>query len=305
MKSDVLGIMKTTLHITSGDIAGKSLAKSGVPGEVFVWHDILYDGPRNPGWPDGEALSSRAHFLEESTGGGLRKKYILETLKTQYSKLENAESYNTLVLWFDACLFDQSMLCHILMCMRFLGQENVELLCIDVFPEIVPFHGLGQLSPAQLATMYDKRQTINSDQFLFAERVDRAFALQDHVSFTELSNMTNAPLPWVPAAIARWIEEVPDRVTGLGRLEQLALEAICSGCETPADIFSLVAAKETPPQYWGDITLWEKVNALADREPPLVRIEGPKLRLPLWEGVADLKLFRVYPLPAHKLSPGE
>lgn len=41
--------MMDILHITSGDCAGGSLAKAGLPGEVFVWHDILYDGPRNPG----------------------------------------------------------------------------------------------------------------------------------------------------------------------------------------------------------------------------------------------------------------
>jgi hypothetical protein len=29
--------MKTVLHITSGDIAGGSLAKNGIAGEVFVW----------------------------------------------------------------------------------------------------------------------------------------------------------------------------------------------------------------------------------------------------------------------------
>ena len=41
------------------------------------------------------------------------------------------------------------------------------------------------------------------------------------------------------------------------------------------EIFSTVAADDTPPQFWGDITLWAKINALADRTPPLVRIEGP------------------------------
>ena len=39
--------MGDILHITSGDIAGESLSRSGVPGEVFIWHDILYDGTRN------------------------------------------------------------------------------------------------------------------------------------------------------------------------------------------------------------------------------------------------------------------
>lgn len=32
------------LHITSGDCAGGSLRQAGLPGAVFAWHDILYDG---------------------------------------------------------------------------------------------------------------------------------------------------------------------------------------------------------------------------------------------------------------------
>lgn len=287
--------MKRTLHITSGDIAGDRLAKSEIPGEVFVWHDILYNGPRKPGWPDDITLDARACFLECSTGGGLSKQFVLETLKTQYTKLKTASDYDTLVLWFDACLFDQSMLCHILTCMRLLGNEQADLLCIDTFPGVDPYHGLGQLSPDQLASMYSQRQSLKSDHFLFAERVDRAFALQDQSEFTKLAD-TDAPLPWIPAAVTRWIEESPDSVTGLSKLEKFALEAICSGHETPAEIFSFVSARETPPQYWGDITLWEKINALADREPPLVKIEGPNVRLPQWEGIADLKLFRVHPM---------
>jgi len=295
--------MKTILHITSGDIAGDSLAKSGIPGDVFVWHDILYDGPRKPGWPDDQTLDARARFLEESTGEGLSRRYVLETLKAQYAKLETASGYDMLVLWFDACLFDQSMLCHILTCMRVLGMEKVDLLCIDAFPGIEPYHGLGQLSPEQLASVYGQRQPLKTDQFLFAERVDRAFALQDQFAFKKLSGIAEAPLPWIPAAVKRWVEEQPDRLTGLSRLEKLALEAIRSGCRTLSEIFSAVSARETPPQFWGDITLWEKINALADREPPMVKIEGPKNRLPQWEGIADFKRFRVYPLDSDTPNP--
>ena len=94
--------MNEILHITSGDIAGGSLAKSGISGEVFVWHDILYDGPRNPGWPGDDTLLSRAKFIEESTGGGLKKAFILNTLKGQYVKLAAAKKYKQIVLWFDA-----------------------------------------------------------------------------------------------------------------------------------------------------------------------------------------------------------
>jgi hypothetical protein len=288
--------MRTTLHITSGDIAGRNLAESGIPGEIFVWHDILYDGPRRPGWPDDETLRLRARYLEQVTRGGLNRERILETLNAQYLKLMTAGSYDGLALWFDACLFDQAMLSHVLACLRILGNERAELICIDAFPGIEPFHGMGQLSPEQLASLYHGRQSVTADQFSFAEYVDRAFALQDKTVFNDLAQRDEAPLPWIPAAVGRLLQELPDEVTGLGRLEQLALNAIRSGCYTPNEIFTQVSATDTPPQFWGDITLWAKINGLADRE--LVRIEGPARRLPQWEGIDDLRRFRVYPAAA-------
>ena len=290
--------MSGTLHITSGDCAGDLLAKSGIPGEVFVWHDMLYHGPRNSGWPDAGTLEARAQFLEQVTGGGLTRKHVLDTLKSQYRKLAAAAGYERLVLWFDACLFDQSMLAHILACLLHQGIVKAELLCVDAFPGIVPFNGLGQLTPPQLASLYDQRRPVTEAQFQFARLVDLAFASQDPILLHELSCRANAPLPWVPAAVTRWLQEQPDPATGLGRLESLALEAIRGGCETPNEIFSTVAAADTPPQFWGDITLWAKINALADRTPPLVRIEGPAERLPQWKSPVDLNHFRITALPS-------
>jgi hypothetical protein len=291
--------MVDTLHIVSGDIAGGNLLKSELPGEVFVWHDILYDGPRNPGWPDEETLKARAVFLEKATAGGLDRRRILETLHNQYRKLAEAATDKHIVLWFDACLFDQSMLAHILTCLLHQGVQEVELLCVAAFPGIEPFHGLGQMKPDQMASVYGNRQPITDTQFRFAARVDEAFATQDCGVLAELSQSTSAPLPWIPAAVARWLLERPDPVTGLGRLEELALSAIRAGCDTPSKIFASAAAADTPPQFWGDITLWAKINALAEREPPLVKIEGPTDRLPQWESEVSLNDFTIKALPNH------
>ena len=284
--------MVETLHITSGDIAGESLVKSGLSGEVFVWHDILYDGLREPGWPDEKTLNARARFLEEATSGGLDRRSIQETLQNQYRKLAKAAVKQHIVLWFDACLFDQSMLAHILTCLLHRGGREVELLCIDAFPGIDPFHGLGQMRPDQLASVYGNRLPVTDTQFRFALQVDEAFAAQDADILTKLSQAIDAPLPWVPAAIARWLQERPDPVTGLGRLEELALAAIRTGCETPGKIFKSVAAADTPPQFWGDTTLWAKIN-----EPPLVSIDGPTDRLPQWESELSLNDFTIKVLP--------
>ena len=195
--------MTTPLHITSGDIAGGNLAKAGLPGEIFVWHDILYDGPRRAvgglGRPDEETLEARALFLEETTGGGLDRGHVLETLRHQYQKLAQAGAYERIVLWFDACLFDQSMLAHILTCLAREGVTEADLLCVDAFPGIEPFHGLGQLQPEQLASLRADRRPVTKEQFEFAAVVDEAFAVQDAALLTELSEMTAAPLRWVPA----------------------------------------------------------------------------------------------------------
>lgn len=285
------------LHITSGDIAGDNLRKAGLPGEVFVWHDILYDGPRQPGWPDEEVLKARALFIEETTGGGLNRSSVLDTLHAQYRLLAEMDVDRQIVLWFDACLFDQAMLVHILSCLVRTEARRVELLCVDAFPGIAPYNGLGQLNPQQLASLYSNRSAVTEEQYRFAALADRAFAAKDVSLFGQLSQAADVPLPWIPAAVRRWLQEQPDPATGLGRLESLALAAVRSGCHRPWKIFEAVAAADTPPQYWGDITLWAVLNGLAERTPSPIRIEGPSHRLPQWQSPFLLKEFRISPLP--------
>jgi len=288
--------MNNTLHITSGDGVGGNLAKAGLGGEILVWHDILYDGPRNPGWLTEETLDARALFLEQATGGGLTQAFVRTTLVAQYQRLAAISATTPIVLWFDACLFDQSMLAHILTCLDGRGIRQAELLCVDAFPGIVPYDGIGQLKPAQLASLFSRRLPITKEQFSYAHVVDRAFALQNMLLLTELARASSAPLPWVPAAAARWLQEQPDAETGLGRLDQLILNALRTGSQTPAEIYKTVSASERHPQFWGDTTLWAKINGLAERKPPRVRIEGPAARLPQWPGQGDLTRFAVFPL---------
>ena len=277
-------------------MAGGLLSESGLPGEVFVWHDILYDGPRKPGWPDDKTLQDRALFLERETGGGLKRADIRDTLRAQYRKLAAAGDFERVILWFDACLFDQAMLVHVLTGLRFQGAQRVDLLVIDAFPGIVPFDGLGQMRPHELASVFNRRREVTEAQYRYAERADKAFALQDRNALAELAAGADAPLPWVPAAAERWLLEQPDPKTGLGRLESLALEAVRSGLEKPTDILTSVAAADSHPRYWGDTTLWTRINGLVERNPPCVRISGPKARLPQWGDSAGLSRFTIFPV---------
>jgi hypothetical protein len=285
------------LHLTSGESAGDGLRQAGLPGDVLVWRDLLYDGRRPAGWPTGGALTERASFLRRATGGALEQGRILESLTSQYGRLEEACARNRIVLWFDACLFDQAMLAHVLTCLRQRDVRHVDLLCVGAFPCIEPFHGLGQLSPGQFASLFGLRTPVTDAQFRFAAVVDRAFADQDAAVLADVARSNVAPLTHMPAAARRWLEEQPDPATGLGRLESLALDAVRAGCDTPASVYAWVAAADTPPQFWGDTTLWAKLNGLAERRPPLVTIDGPSSTLPQFHGVGPaLDSFRLGPV---------
>lgn len=284
--------MKTPLHILNGDAVGDMFSKTGIAGDILVWRDVLYEGIRSPGVPDSDAIKKRALFLESKTGGGLSCETIEKGLQNQYSTLEKAAACE-IVLWCDACLFDQAMFAHILACLHHFAAHSVELLCIDSFPGISPYNGLGQLTPQQLASSYENRVKVTQEQYDFATKIDAGFAAQDIKLLTDLMQAENPPLPYMPAAIKRWLQELPDPETGLGRLETLALHAIKEESKTPKEIFKAVARADTPPQWWGDTTLWERINGLAKRNPPLVVIQGPADTLPLWQGGIDINDFQI------------
>jgi hypothetical protein len=261
-----------------------------------VWRDLLYDGGRMAGWPTDEALGERASFLARATGTALEEDRILQSLTSQYARLDEACVRNRLVLWFDACLFDQAMLAHVLTCVRQRDVRHVDLLCVAAFPGIEPFHGLGQLAPGQFASLFGLRMPVTDAQFRFAAVVDRAFADQDAAVLADVARSNGAPLPHMPAAAARWLDEQPDPASGLGKLECLALEAVRAGCDTPASVYAWVAAADTSPQFWGDTTLWAKLNGLAERRPALIEIEGPDRRLPQFGRAGPaLEHFRITP----------
>lgn len=284
-----MNLNKQILNITSGDMIGKTIADSSLPGELLVWHDILYDGPRNPGLPTAATLQARAAFLEEHTGGGLPQADILAGLQSDYRALNNGDRDRPVVLWFDACLFDQSMLCHLLTVLHELSYTNVELLCVDAFPGIEPYNGVGQLTGEQLASVYDQRERVTDEQYACARRVDAAFAAQDRVLFLSVACELNSALPWVPAAVQRWLLECP--AEGRGLLEKLTLGAIGQGACSPQQIFKAVVAADTPPQYWGDSTLWGVINKLAD--DGMLSIHGPTKHLPQWPGPIKLDQFEI------------
>lgn len=274
--------MEKWLHITSGDFAGDLIKSSGLSGEVLVIHDILYEEVRTPGLPNDADMQKRADFLEKHTDGRIPHEQLLSMLHSQYAKILSSKDFEQTILWFDACLFDQAMLAHILACFKVNTPPSLSLICIDAFPGIEPFDGLGQLNSDQIHSLIDFKTPVSPQQLEYAVEVDRAFAQQDLQALLALSHRPSAPLPFMPSAIQRWLEEQVTPEQPFGKLEQLILQAIDQGYHHPMDIFHEIRRNESRPIYWGDSMLWEKINRLQERHPSVIKIEGPSPRLPQW-----------------------
>lgn len=256
------------VHLFDGDSAALTFRETDIPSAgSIVWRDVSYEGPRSTDIPPSEAdLRSRARYLADTYGESFDR--TLQSLSRQYESLKAAASgKNEIVCWFDACLFDQSMLVHVLACIaRWTAAPLVSLVCPFTFPGHPRFNGLGELTAPELATLYPTRIHLSPKAFEFAVRADRCFALRDPQSLSELASSSCTELPFVAPAAQRLLAENPSDRTALGRLETIALEAIREGADTFPAVFSATAKKDTPPQYWGDSQLQNTLRSLARKK---------------------------------------
>ncbi len=261
------------LHVTNGDAAGggirRALELAGLSGEVLPWRDVLHDGPVTP-LPPAQRAVQRARFLA-SCGFGSEGQ-ILEDLRRRDATLESAISTaDEILLWFEHDLYDQLQLIEILP--RLVGSgARCSLICIDRFPGIEPFHGLGQLSPEQLASLVPGRRVLVADDFDHAARAWQAFTANDPRRLGELAAEANAPLPFLPAALARFCRAYPDVEGGIDLTERITLEGLAAGIDTAAGLFLHQQQVEEHP-FLGDAGYWCVLRDLAGGAHPAIEIE--------------------------------
>jgi hypothetical protein len=147
------------------------------------------------------------------------------------------------------------------------------------------FIGLGQLTPAQLATLLPRRRRVTRGQFALAALAWDAFNARDPRALSRIAGMRSRALPFLPAAIRRYLAEYPSTDNGLSLTGQRALEAVAGGARTPAEAFVRVQRRERRP-YLGDSMFYAVIRDLAAGDDPavvgahprLARLRDPELR---------------------------
>ena len=275
------------LHLHCGDSSANTLRETNVPGEVAVWCDPVIDGPAPAGVEGDDWIALRAEHLAKGSGGALTADRLTKWLRSQQDALETFPGHEEVVLWFDACLFDQTILIRQLdwFGRQDMGGTTLSLICVGEFPGFGRFAGLGELNPEQMASLLDTRHEVTPEEIGLGISAWAAFRSADPTAIERVVAEGTSALPYLGDALVRHLEQFPSARNGLNRLENEALEVIVSGETKLGPIFVGVSAKEERP-FIGDTFLWGCLDELARGEHPLLDIEGPG-RLPLWrpEGI--------------------
>jgi len=268
------------LHITNGDSTAGTIALSGIPGRVVPWRDVLHEGPIPAGLGPDELRDVRARFIADAGWGSYDQ--VLAEFVERDQQVAAFREHAEVVLWFEHDLYDQLQLLQILdwLMGQSHGQTTLTLICIGSFPGVSPFHGLGQLTPTQIATLYPGRRRVTTDQLELARAGWNAVRSPDPTAIERIIASDTGALPFLGAALRRFLEEYPGLRDGLSRTERQVVELLRVGICTPAELFLAISDREERP-FLGDLTLWTYLHGLASGPVSLLLpMDGGPLSLP-------------------------
>lgn len=285
-------LTERALHVHCGDWSAATLRASGVPGTVVVNHDPACFGPTPCDVSGAAWYRMRAEYLN-GAGVPSAPSELAAGLQAEDRLLEDLSPYDEVVLWFDHCLFDQSILIRLLSLLSSRPDRSarVSLICIGEFPGFAKFRGLGELSAVQMASLAAKRHEVTLAEYGLAVAAWSAFRSSDARAIEQLVAGDTSALPYLAPAAVRQLEQFPSELNGLDRLEHEAVCAAAAGHGHPVDLFRAVSDMEERP-FMGDTTLWECVDRLASADAPALSVSGPG-PIPRWNPPADLSPWHV------------
>ena len=134
-------------------------------GMLSIWADPLYEGAGSRR-SHGRGTARRA-FAPYFAGPGEEVDIDpVNDLRRWRATIEDHDSYDELILWFEHDLFDQLNLIQLLDWIRerLPAMKQVSLVCIGTFPGHSAFKGLGERTPDELASLLETRQRVGDSR---------------------------------------------------------------------------------------------------------------------------------------------
>ncbi len=268
------------LHIHCGDVAAEIMRASLIPGDILVWREIYLEGPVPGVLSDSEFRKSRALFLSSF---GFSYYEILEAVEMMYRQLSEVGRYREIVLWFDACMFDQTILIHVLDRLA-----RLDLTTTKVTQVSVAGRGLGEFSSSEMSLLFDGRRKVSAQEYSVAAEAWRAFSSSNPRDIELFLKSEFTGLPYLKAALRRHLKQFPSASNGLNLLQKNALKSVAAGGNKLVPLFKQVSAREKE-RFMGDTSFWACLDEMAECTHPALRIEGPeRIKRPITEHLTDL-----------------
>jgi hypothetical protein len=261
------------LHICNGDSVAVSLRRSTLGGDALAWRDAYHEGPVRSG-ERSRVIDSRAAFLFSCGWGG--EDAIRDELLARDAQFADAlREGREIVLWFEHDLYDQLQLIDVLALAGETGfdPEQLELIEIGSFPGRPAFRGLGELSIAELESLWPQRRAVTDDDTAGAQLAWEAVRRADPRGVEQLFRDPPAGRPFLGAAFGRLLEELPDIDDGLSRTERQLLELLDDGPLLTGALFVASQDLEEAP-FHGDVWILRTLAELDGATPLVSLTEG-------------------------------
>lgn len=260
------------LHIANGSATTDLIAAAGIPGTLSIWADPLYEGPVPAGLTDAELVDVRGRYL----GGDDPDSDPVNDLRRWRAVIADHDSYEELILWFEHDLFDQLNLIQVLTWIveHLSVPKRVSLVLVGSFPGRPEFHGLGELTPGELASLLDTRQPISEAQYTLAQTSWSAFRASTPHALDDLRHNDTSALPYLSAAILRFLQEYPWTRDGLSRTERRLLE-LAQGRDVKLSVAFPRMHDGEKAYYVTDLSVAGLAATLSSTSPPLLHLKRP------------------------------
>ncbi len=260
------------LHVANGDSTTHLIAQAGLPGARSIWADVLHEGPVPATASDDELRERRAQYLADRVGGF--DEVLAEFMRWEEA-LETADQCDELVLWFEHDLFDQLNLIQVLdrLDRRRPANTRVSLVSLDRFPGHANFKGIGELTPDEVASLFEVRTLVGDARYVVARHAWTAFRAPVPTAIEAWLESDSSVLPFLAPALKRHLEEFPSVANGLSRTEERMLGLIEAGHTDIRQAFSRMHDGEAC-FYIADTSFWTTATALAAGAHPLIGIDS-------------------------------
>jgi hypothetical protein len=260
------------LHVTNGTATTGIIKDARIPGTLSEWGDPLYEGPVPEAATDEELVQIRAKFLADGVRWTVDD--VVAGLTGWRTTIDDVDAYDELVLWYEHDLFDQLNLIQLLTWIGRSGptRRPVSLICIGAFPGRPAFKGLGELTPSELAPLFDTRQPVDNAEYKLARHAWQAFRSTDPRAIEELLVHDTSALPFLAPALRRYLEEFPWTTDGLSRSERRLLQLAANGSIDLREAFPRMHDNETA-FYVTDGLLAQMAQDLSSMSPPLLNAD--------------------------------